>query len=214
MRNKTYAGMSLLAVLLLAGCAAPAPQGADGGDAPAPEETTEQESAEVVVGEPAPPGARVGIDEWVSFPFTSSDDVEAIISAKLVSIEPVTAEEQAVLDENFGDQIADYDLYLVRAVERKESGGTIAFSADYTSYRVVDADGERVQEVSLIGWEGCDQQSFTEEFDAGGVELDQCWVGAVPTGDPAPAGLAFVGGFEDDNPYDMVDGEPVYLLAD
>ncbi len=205
--------LPIAASILLAACATPADTSDDRGSSSSrDDEEAEEESAAPERGEIAEPGTTVGVDEWLSYPFTGTDDQEAVISARLLSVEEATAEERAVLDENFGEDIADYDIYLVRYEQEKESGDAIEFNSDYSFFDVVDADGERVQSVTLIGWDGCKSNSFDEEFDTNGGTLAQCAIGAVPTGDDAPAGLAYSGGYGDDNPYDYLDGEPLLFL--
>ena len=209
--------LPIAASILLAACATPADTSDDRGSSSSSNDEDEEDEedsgpAAPERGEIAEPGTTVGVDEWLSYPFTGTDGQEAVVSARLLSVEPATAEERAVLDENFGDQIADYDIYLVRYEQEKESGDPIEFDSDYSYFDVVDADGERVQPISLIGWDACDTQSFDSEFDTAGGTLQQCAVGGVPTGDDAPAGLAYTGGYEDDNPYDYIDGEPLLFL--
>lgn len=207
--------LPLAASILLSACSGPADNDDRGSSSSSrDDEADEEEDDEADAperGTIADPGTTVGIEEWLSYPFTGTDDNEAVISARLLSVEKATAEEQAVLDENFGDKIADFDVYLVRYEQQKESGDPVVYDADYTYFDVVDADGERVQSITLIGWDGCDQGSFTQEFDDGEVQA-QCTLGAVAKGGDAPAGIAFTGGYDDDNPYDYLDGKPLLFL--
>jgi hypothetical protein len=214
LRSTLLLATPLLATLLLAGCAAPSTGTTppDTGTDPSTAPTEEVETPELVEGEPAPPGTRVGFDTYLTYTYVTVDDEEALLKAKLDSIEPATDAELAVLAENFGDQLDDFDIYLLRMTEQKVSGATVKYNDDSSFFDVVNADGERIQTVTLIGWDGCDTQSFPEEYDTGGAEISQCYIGAVPTGEAAPAGMAYTGGYEDDNPYDYLDGKPLLFI--
>jgi hypothetical protein len=214
LRSSVALAAPLLAALLLAGCAAPATgPGGDPDAAPTTETSAPEtpETPELVEGEPAPPGTRVGFDTYLTYTFVTTDGEEALLSARLDSIEPATDAEMAVLVENFGDQLDDFDIYLLRMTGKKVSGPSVKYNADFSFFDPVDSDGERIQSLTLIGWDGCDTQSFDDEYD-GGAEVAQCYMGAVPTGEVAPAGMAYTGGYEDDNPYDYLDGNALLFI--
>jgi hypothetical protein len=203
-------------LLVVAGCTTPNDTSNDRDDddtSQSDDDGDDNESDAPAEGELADPGTRVGIDEWLTHTFTNTDDGEALISARLVSVEPATADETASIVSAFDDGKVDgYDFYLLRVEEKKESGDTVEFNADYSFFDVVDADGEKVQEILLIGWDGCESLSFDEEFDTAGAVLTQCFIGAAKAGDPEPAGVAYTGGYEDDNPYSFYDGKPLYFI--
>jgi hypothetical protein len=215
LRSTPLLAVPLLATLLLLGCAAPStgtttPDTAtDSGVTPTEEAV---ETPELVAGEPAPPGTRVGFDTYLTYTYLTIDDEDALLSAKLDSIEPATDVELAVLAENFGDQLDGYEVYLLRMTEKKISGATVKYNDDSSYFDVVDVNGERIQEVTLIGWDGCDTQSFPEEYDTGGAEISQCYIGAVREGEAPPAGMAYTGGYEDGNPYNYLDGKPLLFI--
>jgi hypothetical protein len=209
--------LPLVTLLVVAGCSTPSDTSNDRDD----DETSqsdddgdeEGESEAPAEGELAEPGTRVGIDEWLTHSFTSTDDGEALISARLVSVEPATDEEAAFIVSAFDDGKVDgYDFYLVHVEEKKESGDSVEFDSDYSFFDVVDKDGDQVQEITIIGWDGCETDSFDEEFDTAGGVLTQCFIGAAKSGDLKPAGVLYKGGYEDDNPYSSYDGKPLYFI--
>jgi len=166
----------------------------------APETSETEEAPAPADGDIAPAGTTVGLDTYLTYDYTGVDDVTAVISAKLVSVEPVTDAQLKFLNEQF-DQLAGYDVYLVTVDQKKESGDPVIYNADYTNFKVVDAEGTQVQGVTLIGWDECSTESFDEPFDTEGAVLTQCFIGASPAGGNAPAGVAYTGGYEDTNPY-------------
>lgn len=203
-------------LLILAGCATPNDTSNDRDDddtSQSDNDDKDDESDAPAEGELAEPGTRVDIDEWLTHSFTSTDDGEALISARLVSVEPATDDEAAFIVAAFDDGKVDgYDFWLLHVEEKKESGDTVEFDADYSFFDVVDEDGNQVQEITLIGWDGCESNSFDDEFDTNGGVITQCFIGAAKNGDPEPAGVAYTGGYEDDNPYSSFDGKPLYFI--
>ncbi|MEO5535379.1 MAG: hypothetical protein ABIR17_09645 [Pseudolysinimonas sp.] len=213
---KTFFAAPLLGALLLAGCATPAISpgtATDPGTATSASPTADAGNTPVLVdGEAAPPGTKVGFDTYLTYSYVTTDKEDALLKAKLDSIEPATADELAVLTTNFGDKLDPYDIYLLRMTEKKVSGATVKYNDDWSFFDVVDAQGERIQSISLIGWDGCDTQSFSEDYDTGGAEIAQCYIGAVKKGSAAPGGMAYTGGYEDDNPYDAFSGKPLLFI--
>ena len=209
--------LPVVTVFVIAGCASPSPS-TDSGDKDTDSSETEDEEDEADVpeeGELAEPGTTVGADVWLTHSFTSTDDVEALISSRLVSVEKVTDEQYTFLNETFDEgQLEGYDVYMILVEEKKESGDSIEFDADYTFYDPIDKDGEKVQPITLIGWDECQTPSFDEAFDTAGGVLTQCLLAAVPEGEDGPAGVAYTGGDEDDNPYDYLDGKPLFFIID
>ncbi|MEO8528964.1 MAG: hypothetical protein ABI435_07790 [Pseudolysinimonas sp.] len=213
---KTLFAAPLLGTLLLAGCAAPTPNpnpvtGTDPSTSATPTESAANTPV-LVDGEAAPPGTKVGFNTYLTYSYVNTDKEDALLQAKLDSIEPATADELAVLTQNFGDKLDVYDIYMLRMTEKKVSGASVKFNDDWSFFDVVDAKGERIQSVSLIGWDGCKVNSFTDEYDTAGAELDQCYIGAVPKGSAAPGGMAYTGGYEDGNPYDAFSGKPLLFI--
>ena len=208
----------IAAALVLAGCGMlPGPEAKPKETASASASATPSEKPKAsgsADGEVTEPGAEVGIDEEIVYESQGTDDVTALISAKLTEVTPATPEQVSFLKSQFdGGELDGLDLTLIRLVMTKVSGDPVAFNSDATSFSPVDADGEKVQEVTLIGWDECGSESFTEEFD-GGAPITQCYVAAAPSGGNAPAGLMYDGGFTEPNPYDSYDGEPILLIMD
>ena len=212
-------------LFVLAGCVAPSNSSndRDDDDTSQSEEDDEEEADEEeeeqpeapADGELAEPGTRVGLNEWLTHSYTTLDDGEALISARLVSVEPATAEEAAFIVSAFDSgQVDGYEFYLIHVEEKKESGDTVLYNDDYSFFDVVDKNGDQIQEITLIGWDGCDTFTFDEAFDTSGGVLTQCYIGAAKAGEEEPAGVAYTGGYEDDNPYSTFDGKPLYFIND
>ncbi|HEY0188520.1 MAG TPA: hypothetical protein VGC67_13600 [Cellulomonas sp.] len=179
---------------------------------PSEVETTPAETE--VTGDVAAPGTTVGFDTYLSYTFTNTDDEQAVLSAKLDSIDLATDSERADLESAFDEgELDGYDLYLIRMTEKKVSGASVEFNSDYSYFDPIKESGSTVQSVTVIGWDGCEQQSFDSAYDTEGAELQQCYIAAVPNGQPAPAGVAYTGGYEDDNPYDSYDGSPLQFIG-
>jgi hypothetical protein len=212
--------LPLVTVFVIAGCASPSPSNNDKDDDKDSSETDEkddeeEESDAPAEGELAEPGTRVGIDTWLTHSFVSTDDGEALISARLVSVEPVTADQLAFLNTTFdGGELEGYDVWMILVEEKKESGDTVIYNSDYSYFDVVDEDGDQVQEITVIGWDECKTPSFDEAFDTEGAILTQCFLAAAKENDQKPAGVAYVGGYEDGNPYSSYDGKPLYFIKD
>lgn len=211
--------LPVVAMFVLAGCAVP--KIVTGSDKPDTAETDapaeeDDEPAAPADGELAEPGTRVGANEWLTHSFVGTDDQEALIASRLISVEPVTKSQLAFLNETFDEgELEGYDVWMVIVEEQKISGASIEFDSDYSYYDVVDADGDQVQGITVIGWDECSTESFDEEFDTNGGILTQCFLGAAPSTDTGiPAGVAYTGGYEDDNPYDSYDGKPLLFIKD
>jgi len=203
--------------LMLSGCAFIG--GGNDNDEPKPpvsqpsesEEGTENETPSTGSDEPSEditaPGSKVGLNEWITYEYTGLDDQKALISARLVSVEKATAAQQDLLITEI-PKLEGYTVYIFRAEEKKLSGDSVVFEADYTDFSVASADGSKAQEVTVIGWEDCENQSFTEEFDTAGATLEQCFVGAVKDGGAVPTGIIYA---PYDGDYDYYDGQPILL---
>jgi len=208
--------LPVVTVFVIAGCASPSPSNNSDDKDTDSSETEEEDEPEIPAeGELAEPGTTVGADVWLTHSFTSTDDGEALISSRLVSVEKVTDEQQTFLETAFDEgQLDGFDVYMILVEEKKESGDPVLYDADYTFYDAIDKDGQKVQPVTLIGWDECETPSFDEAFDTEGAVLTQCLLAAVPSGEDAPGGVAYTGGYEDDNPYDYLDGKPLFFIID
>jgi hypothetical protein len=225
MKLRTFGALVALPMVTaftLSGCALlpSAPQPAAESSAPTAsptptaEPTEEPSSGTATSGDVAEPGTTVGPGEELVYEFTGTDEQKALISAALVDVTPATAEQVAFLNEQFDeDELKGLDISFIHVTQKKVSGDPVEFNADYTSFKPVDAEGQRVQDVTVIGWDECGTESFTPEFDAG-VAMTQCYIAASPTGGNAPAGVMYEGGYEEGNPYSSYDGEPLLFLVD
>ncbi|CAN5581120.1 hypothetical protein BH10ACT7_BH10ACT7_19470 [soil metagenome] len=157
----------------------------------------------------AEPGTEASIGENLTYEFFNTDGGSALISATLKSIEPVSAEQLAFLNEQFA-QLKGYDVYFLLVEETKISGADVKFNASYTGYKPIDANGTQVQGITLIGWDECSNESFPTEFDTPGTPLVNCFMAAAVPGGNQPEGIMYTGGFEDENPYSDYDGKPLY----
>ncbi|WP_285027029.1 hypothetical protein [Plantibacter sp. ME-Dv--P-122b] len=206
--------LPVAAMLVLAGCSTPSAPDAKPTEKASSSATSKPSSTGSADGEVTEPGAQVGIDEPIVYESQGTDGVTALISAELTEVTPATPDQVAFLKTQFdGGELDGYDITLIRLEMTKVSGDPVAFNSDATSFAPVDADGEKVQEATLIGWDECSSESFTEEFD-GGEPITQCYVAAAPAGGKAPAGLMYDGGFTNPNPYDSYDGDPILLIKD
>ncbi len=211
-----------ITLLTLAGCAFPKPAAPE----PAPEtsvpsatstpteEAEEPDDSSAASGDVAAPGTTAGPGEPLVTEFTGTDGQKALIASSLVDVVPATTEQVAFLNEQFDKgELDGFEISFIHLEQKKVSGDPIEFNADYTSFKPVDAEGQRVQDVTVIGWDECGTESFTPEFDSGET-LVQCYIAAAPAGGGAPAGLMYDGGFSEDNPFDYYDGKPLLFLAD
>ncbi|WP_164863488.1 hypothetical protein [Agromyces sp. LHK192] len=220
------AALALLAAgsLALTACTGPDLSNAKRLDAPAEETAaaepagTEAEAADeegssagaAVEGELLQPGQTVALGQWGTYEYESYDGRKAVLNTKLVSIEPAT---QAQVDFLVAEipELADYEVTLIRYQQQKVSGDDITYDANYTDFRPADVTGAQAQEVSVIGWDECASESFTEEFGAGAV-IDQCVVGAKLPSSEAIGGMIWTGNSSaDENPFSEYDGQPVFF---
>jgi len=216
--------LPFIAMLILAGCATPSSNNnsddkdddKDSSDVEESEEDEDDNSDAPADGELAEPGTRVGIDEWLTHSFTNTDEGTALIASRLTSVEEVSDSQMEFLNATFDEgELEGYTVWMLKVEEKKVSGDTVEFNSDYSYYDVVDNDGDQVQAITLIGWDECKTPSFDEEFDVNGGTIEICLLGASPEGDSGqPAGVAYTGGYEDDNPYDSYDGKPLLFIKD
>ena len=164
-----------------------------------------------VEGELLQPGQTVALGDWATYEYVDYDDKTAVLNTKLVSIEPATAEQTATLVEEI-PELKGWKVSLIRYQQQKVSGDDITFGANYTDFTPADATGAKAQEVSVIGWDECASESFTEEFNAGTAVLDQCMVGASVEGGELVGGMLWTGNSSaDENPFSDYEGEPVFF---
>jgi hypothetical protein len=207
----------VIAGFALTGCSTPDLSNAKRIDQPveesveteAPEESSSAGSA--TAGDLVQPGQTVPAGEWATYEYVDYDGNTAVLNTKLVSVEPAS---QAQIDLLVGEipELKGYKVTLVRFQQQKVSGDDITYGANYTDFRPADTEGAQAQEVSVIGWEDCETESFTEEFNAGTEVLDQCIVGASVEGGNDVAGMIWTGNSSaDENPFSQYDGTPVFF---
>lgn len=218
MKKPSIALAALIAAgaLALTGCTAPDLSGAkriDQTEAPAETEAPEssESSGDATAGDLVQPGQTVPVGEWATYEYVNYDDKKAVLNTRLVSIEPATQEQIDLLVSEI-PELQGWKVSLIRYEQQKVSGDDITYSANYTDFRPADVDGAQAQEVSVIGWEDCASESFTEEFNAGTEVLQQCMVGASVEGGKAIGGMLWTGNADvDDNPFSEYEGTPVFF---
>lgn len=221
MKLKNIAAAGLGAVVLavsLAGCSLlPQPPAApvdkpttSDTDKPATTETDEPTT------EPAPGGAADGAvlnpgDRTSGtgiVPFVNYDDQTANFAHRVTSIEKApTADVDAIVAEV--PQVKGMDVYYVTVTSHYVDGANLEFSAFYTEFSPIDADGNETQEVSLIGWDNCESNSIPKPGNDPATAISNCYAAVVPAGQPAPAGLAWA---SYDTPFDKYDGKPALFF--
>ncbi|MGI9821738.1 hypothetical protein [Agromyces sp. Marseille-Q5079] len=211
-----FVALAAVSLALTACTTAPADSGAKKTDTTVEEsasaEPTEESAGTVenaVEGELLQPGQTVALGDWGTYEFVDYDDKTAVLNTKLVSIEPATAEQTEALVAEI-PELKGWNVSLIRYQQQKVSGDDITYGANYTDFRPADATGAKAQEVSVIGWDECESESFTEEFNAGTAVLDQCMVGASVEGGEPIGGMLWTGNSSaDENPFSDYEGEPV-----
>ncbi|QAY74659.1 hypothetical protein ET445_16295 [Agromyces protaetiae] len=208
----------VIAASALTGCSlVPAINQAPVDDEPVAEAPVEDtaESADdasaAVPGELLQPGQTVAAGEWATYEFVNYDDAKAVLQTRLVGVETATQAQVDLLVSEI-PELKGYHVELIRFETKKVSGDDIAYNSNYTDFRPADVNGLRAQEVSVISWDDCNSESFTEEFDAGVETIPGCLVGAwVEGGDPV-GGMIWTGNSSvDDNPFGEYDGTPVFF---
>lgn len=176
---------------------------------PTEEATEEAEEAPAASGDVAAPGTTVAVGEWQSLPFEAVGDEggSAVIDVAVTTVEEAPAADQKALEEEI-PQLKGMTVYYLWADMKKNSGDPVEFNSIASEFYAVDADNERLQNISLIGWDSCPSESFTPEFDAGET-LKTCFAAAVPETEPAPAG----GAWSDSEAYDIFDGKALYWVG-
>ncbi|MBH0108992.1 hypothetical protein I6E81_02290 [Salinibacterium sp. NG22] len=209
-RKRSAFAWAIIAGLTLSGCAVTASEEVPEAAAPSvePTEETTEESTGTASGDVAAPGSTVKLGEWASYDYAGIDDATAVIAARLVSIEPATAAQTDYLVKQIS-QLKGYNVWFLSVEQQKVSGDSIAFDADYTGFSPVDANSEKIQDVTVIGWDDCTTQSFTKEFDTDGATIEQCFIAATVEGGNDVAGVIYA---EYDSVYAYYDGKPLSFL--
>ncbi|GAA1845956.1 hypothetical protein [Agromyces salentinus] len=222
MKKQSIAFVALAVVsLVLTACAAePADSVAEKSDisveetasADPTEEPADESTGEAAIeGELLEPGQTVALGDWGTYEYVDYDDKTAVLNTKLVSIEPAT---EAQVEQLVAEipELKGWKVSLIRYQQQKVSGDDITYGSNYTDFRPADATGAKAQEVSVIGWDECASESFTEEFNAGTTVLDQCMIGASVDGGEPIGGMIWTGNSSaDENPFSDYEGTPVFF---
>lgn len=207
--------MAGLLTLGLAGCTQPAveekAEPAAAKETPATEETVEAKAEPAAAGDIVEPGAVIENGDWFTYEFENYDGAKAVMQARLAGITPATQAQVDTLVAEIPD-LKGYNVVLITFDEQKVSGDDITYSSGYTDFRPATVKGEKGQEVIVAGWDDCGGESYSEEFNAGGVPVTSCVVGAWVEGGDEIGGLIWTGpSAVDDSPYSNYEGQPVFL---
>lgn len=193
----TLAGM-VIAAVTLSGCSALLPQ------RPTPEvaPTQSQEAEPSDEPETAPagdgafdggvdvePGSTVPAGTWANIPYVNYDDKEAVLSHHLKSVEKAPAFDVDYLVSEI-PELKGLDVYYMMVETRFVSGDGLAYITP-SDFRPIDADGRRAQTLTLIGFDGCPSESFSDEEEMQNQVVTNCFAAAAPAGGNIPAGLAW-----------------------
>lgn len=220
MKLKNLAAAGLGAVVLavsLAGCSllpqppAPAPDKPTSSESDKPTKTDTDEPTK-----PAPGGAEDGAvlnpgDRTSGtgiVPFVNYDEKTANFAHKVTSVEKAPASDVDALIAEI-PQIKGMDVYYVTVTSNYVDGDNLEFSSFSTEFSPIDADGNTTQKVSLIGWDNCESNSIPKPGNDPATAILNCYASVVPSGQPAPAGVAWS---SYDTPYDPYDGKPALFF--
>lgn len=140
-------------------------------------------------------------------PFLNYDDQVAEFEHKLVSVEKAPqADVDAIVAEV--PQAAGLDIYYLKIESHYVSGADLAHSSFSTSFNPVDADGNKTQSISLIGWDNCPSGSIPNPGNDPATVIVNCVAGVSAPGGSAPTGVAWS---QYDTDYDSYDGSPAFF---
>jgi hypothetical protein len=143
-----------------------------------------------------------------NLPFVNYDDKTAVFSHKVVSVTTASAEQRATLVKE-EPMFENYDIYFVNVESRYVSGAGLEYASFSNGFRPVTAEKKEVQNVALIGYDFCDQDSIPSPGNDSSTVIRTCIAAVVPNGAPAPKGVAWM---QYDTKYDWYDGKPAYLM--
>lgn len=211
-----------ISTLALAGCTGgsdePAPVASSAAPAPAAETSAPTEAtteapaaAEAPAGDLTAPGTTINAGDWATYEFVNYDGDSAVLQARVTGMNAATEAQAAYLLEQL-PETKGYAYTFITVEQRRVSGDDIAFGSDSTDFKAASTTGERAQEISVIGWDECDNNPFSQAFSDGTETITQCYVGAsIEGGDPI-GGLIYAGPMAaDPNPYSEYDGKPIFL---
>lgn len=186
---------ALALVFGLAGCSSPAaePEKTDkpvASSAPSekPEKTEEPEETEAPAaeGDTVAPGTTVAVGEEAIVSWEPSDDTPAQpVSITVKSITPGTIDDFAVVGADFQAKLEGFTPYYITVEAKKVdlAGAELAYQSLYSDMSAINADGRKMQTVSIIGdFEPCNTSSLDATFDEGAAQTF-CYIVAGPDGD-------------------------------
>jgi hypothetical protein len=215
-RTAATVGLAAIIALALAGCSSGGESGGTDDNTAKPTATASSsapadDSDAAAEGDIVEPGATIEAGEWITYDYEDYDGNHAVIQSRVTGITAATEEQLQLLISEIPD-LEGYEVSLITLEERKVSGDDITFGSDYTDYSPAATDGAEAQEVSVIGWDECSSESFTEEFNAGSASITSCFVGAVVPGTDKIGGLLYEGpSAAEENPYSSYEGKPVFM---
>ncbi|MFC4223092.1 hypothetical protein [Lysinibacter cavernae] len=153
------------------------------------------------------PGDEVtGLGTQGSYEWFNYDEKKAILTSSLDSVEQAPQAAFDEIAEKAPELKNGYALYFLTFSTTFVSGDDIDFSANYTDFKPIDAEGNSTQTISLIGYDSCKSESFPKGFSQGGVSINNCIAAVVPAGGEAPAGMQFA---QYDQATSDYDGKPI-----
>lgn len=190
----TLAGMAI-AAMTLSGCTALLPQ-----QKPEPSPAASEEAEPSAEPDAAPsgdgtfdggvdaaPGSTVAPGVWANIPFLNFDDKTAVLSHHLMGVENAPAAEVDYLVSEI-PELKGMEVYFITVETRYVSGDILPFTSP-TSFRPIDADGKSAQSLTLIGYDACPTESFSDEEEMPTQVVTNCYAAAAPAGGNIPAGV-------------------------
>ncbi|MBM7831364.1 hypothetical protein JOE59_002069 [Agromyces cerinus] len=138
-------------------------------------------------GADAAPGSTVPAGTWGNIPYLDYDDNESVLSHHLKSVDKAA---QADVDTLVAEipELKGMDVYFANVESRYVSGDLQPFTQP-SDFDVVDANGDRVQSLILVGFDACPSDSFGDEDEVKTQVITNCYAAAVAPGGNVPAGV-------------------------
>lgn len=197
--KQVFASLAAFTLALgLAGCSSSPAQEPEKTDKPVassapsekPEETEKaeepEETAPATEGDTAAPGTTVAVGEEAIVSWEPSDDTPAQpVSITVKSITAGTIDDFAVVGADFQAKLEGFTPYYITVEAKKVdlAGAELAYQSLYSDMSAINADGRKMQTVSIIGdFEPCNTSSLDATFDEGTPQTF-CYIVAGPDGD-------------------------------
>lgn len=126
---------------------------------------------------------------------------KAIVETKIASAGVATPEESAAISQTYPTE--NMTLSIIKLEHKKLSGGSVSGVTEYENFMPQTADGFMPQTIPAYDVPGCNDTSFSIEFDKGEAPIVTCIVViADPTTGEAPiTGVNYTGQAGTDNPF-------------